>query len=700
MSMIVSPRSLNGIVWNVNRMKYPGHHATIFKQKAGLESWNNRQLVDTEKGKVCFVASRMLHAAMVCQRTKLSTSSIQKKVQQNISHVSHFLVFQLLTMENCRSISEDPIDAIIRNLQSNDDKSLKFLAMQRLPSLVTREKKSSLPTQRLLKALSVNSTVESLELWLPEYDTDSFDSAVDSKYLLSLLTEMLAKNQTIRRLTILPSVTDSAWNAIMTGLQVNHMVSQLFIEDSLPTCCSLYFASNDSIASISINRYWMITPTNTSTHVVKKFFSDFRLLKPLRCLEVNNFETDHITVALEALNDHPLISTLELINCDLSTLRSFPLLPSLTHVRLIDCQLTEGSLLAICKSLSSTKDSLELLDLRGNTVLSLHPACCILHGFVLSSCTNLGKLILDLCNIDDIGLDLLCGSGLHSNIHSISLRENKLSNCDVWSGKFICSEIYDVDLCDNPIGQNGDAFDRCMRILVRSVKRLQLESCHLSSKSIEQLCLILRERSCQIRDLNLSHNEAVGEVVFLIAKLLFRSRRLDNDGAGLERLALSSCRISDTFLETLCSAFIASYSSLALDELILSGNEISNTGIAHLAMMLERVPNSLTRVDLQSNPFDKAGLETLAKCIGRSSFNLTDVRLSLCSKHDVPVRAKLHHWLLLNRAGRSKITSVYVNQINGSAVDWPSALAVADEVYSLEAIYCLIRQCPWILSRR
>jgi Ran GTPase-activating protein (RanGAP) involved in mRNA processing and transport len=603
-----------------------------------------------------------------------------------------------VTGSSLKEPSHDPIDVILHKLESNNDKSLKLLAMQRLQKLATRGNHLRLPTHRLLKALSNNETVESLELWLPDYETDSSDTADDRQHLLTLLTVMLARNQTIRRLAILQSIDDPGWHAIMKGIQENDVVSQLAIEDSLPTCCSLFFASNGSISSLSINRYWMITPTTTSVDIVSKFFLDLRYLKPLRLLEINNFETEHIIAALEALNDHPMISKLELINCDLSTLNSFPMIPTLIHLRLIDCKLTEESLLAVSKSVSLQNESLELLDLRGNTVLSSHSACSILHRLVLSKSTKLTKLILELCNIDDIGLHILCGSGLQSNIQSINLRENKLSDCDVWSDKFINSELFDVDLSDNRIGNNAEAFDSFMRILCRSVKRLQLESCHLSAKSIDELCWILTKGCCQIRELNLSHNDAASEVALSISKLFCQNRKSYIEGTTLERVDLSSCRISDTFMETICESFSGSNSRLVLKDFILSCNEISNAGMAHLATILERVPNNLTRVDLQSNPFDKDGLEILSNCLAENSFNLTDVRLSLYSTHDLTAKSKIRHWLLLNRAGRGKITSLFVNQRNRHPADLPNALVEADEVYGLEAIYWLIRNCPWVLS--
>lgn len=608
-------------------------------------------------------------------------------------------------METCASRStlrepfKDPVDVIIRKLERNDDSSLKSIAMQRLQKFSTTALtlKPKLPTYRLFQALSVNKTVESLELWIPEYDTDSCETFHGSNAFLSVLTEMLARNQTIRRLTILPFSTDSVWNAILKGLQENVTVSHLIIEATLPVCGSHYFAFNDSITSLSINRYWSMTPSTTSTDAIERFFLDLRGLKPLRLLEINNFEADHILIALKAMNGHPGISKLELINCDLSTLDSFPVLPLLIHLRLIDCQLTEGSLLVICKSVSIVSDSLELLDLRGNSVFSLHSACTILNHHVLSRSTKLAKLVLELCEIDDIGLDILCGSGLCAKIHSINLRENRLVNCDVWSNKFINAEIADMDLSDNRIGLNAKALDTFVRYLCRSVKRLQVESCHLSATSIEQLCLILRRGGSQLRDLNLSHNDAVAEAAFSIAEILSPSLSPHNERVPLESVSLSSCRLSDAFMETLCTALSIPGSTLPLQNLNLSCNEISNVGIEYVAKMLEHVPNGLKKLDLQSNIFDKDGLEVITESIAENCFDLTEVRLSLLSPNDRASKAKLVHWLLLNRAGRNKIASAFVNTTDGHDVDWPSALAEANDVYGLEAIYYLVRHCPSIV---
>jgi Ran GTPase-activating protein (RanGAP) involved in mRNA processing and transport len=588
---------------------------------------------------------------------------------------------------------KDPIDEIIRKLESNDDRSLKSLAMQRLQKISSTTAHAQLiPTQRLLSALSVNTTVENLELWIPEYDEYDVETTSDnrsySQDLFALLTDMLATNRTIRRLTILPSINIIGWKAIMKGLHENDTISHLAIEDLLPTGCSLYNTSNDSLTSISINRYWMMAPT-TATNAVMQFFSDISNLKSLQLLEINNFEADHINAALEAMNGHLKISNLELINCNVNMLVTFPFLPSLTHLRLIDCQLTEASLQAVCQSLSRNNDTLELLDLRGNTVLSRHSACSILHHLLLRSSTKLSKLILELCNIDDFGLHILCGPGLPSNIHSLILRDNKLSNCDIWSGQIVHPELLDIDLSDNALGRNAKALENFVRSSCCSVERLQLESCHLSAESVHQLCLILGQCNGRLRDLNLSHNNAVSDVSSSIAHLL-------QEATALQSINLSSCRISDTFLEVLWSLYSASSMKMTLHELILSCNEISNIGISHLSTLLKRLPNCLKRIDLQSNPFDKDGLEILVDCMADHNYDLTDVRVSLFSKNDQSVKAKLHHWLQLNRAGRSKISSVFISKADERVVDWPSALADADTVYSFEAVYYILRNCPSI----
>ena len=276
------------------------------------------------------------------------------------------------------------------------------------------------------------------------------------------------------------------------------------------------FASNNSLTSVSINFYEINSLKTTSTEIVKQFFLDLRKLKSLRFIEINNFEGDDVAAALKIVYEHKRISSLVLINCDLSTLQSFPLLPSLTRLRLIDCQLSEISLRILCESISASKDTLELLDLRGSSILSCHSACQILHDLV-KTCTKLSKLILELCNIDDIGLKVLCGPGFQRNIRSLLLGGNMLHDCDVWSGGIANSELVTIDLSDNPIGRNSKSFGYFIKACSRSVECLQLESCHLSTESLEHMCLILGQENSRILDLRLSHNEKVGEVASSIA---------------------------------------------------------------------------------------------------------------------------------------------------------------------------------------
>ena len=115
--------------------------------------------------------------------------------------------------------------------------------------------------------------------------------------------------------------------------------------------------------------------------------------------------------------------------------------------------------------------------------------------------------------------------------------------------------------------------------------------------------------------------------------------------------------------------------------------------------MLRRIPNCLTSLDLQMNPFDKDGLLLFADCIAESSFHLTDVRVSFYySKHDdLSAKMKLNHWLLLNRAGRSKVSMAFSNQTDQPLVEWTETLAEAEAVYGLNALYYMIRKCPWLL---
>ena len=140
-----------------------------------------------------------------------------------------------------RASRKEPIDEVIRKLESNDDRSLKSLSMQRLQAFPTISSQPRFPTKRLLQALLENTTVENLELWLPEHNNCDVDTTTkdlfDSRDLFDLLSLMLATNKTIRRLSVLHSINDMGWNALIKGLHENDTISHLCIESSLPTCC-------------------------------------------------------------------------------------------------------------------------------------------------------------------------------------------------------------------------------------------------------------------------------------------------------------------------------------------------------------------------------------------------------------------------------------------------------------------------------
>jgi hypothetical protein len=168
--------------------------------------------------------------------------------------------------------------------------------------------------------LATNHTVETLDVWIPEYNDHTIETTTEDEPICnqnftptdiySLVSFMISTNKTIHRLTILPTINVFRWEAIFTRLMSKYYyTTSQYIDNSLPSVCSAFLSSATSITSLTIIGYWMMSADTTANEGRLSVFYCFAT----SCiqLEINNFESEHIGIALEAIHGHQCIRKLE-----------------------------------------------------------------------------------------------------------------------------------------------------------------------------------------------------------------------------------------------------------------------------------------------------------------------------------------------------------------------------------------------------
>ncbi|XDV23173.1 hypothetical protein PO909_027871 [Leuciscus waleckii] len=268
----------------------------------------------------------------------------------------------------------------------------------------------------------------------------------------------------------------------------------------------------------------------------------------------------------------------------------------LNTLKLCGCSMTEEQCLILTSALKSNPSHLRQLVLSGNEIRNtgVNHLCDILKD---SHC-KLERLRLSNCSITEEGYKALASA----------LRSNP-------------SHLIELDLTGNDHGQSG---------VKKLDDLLQDPNCHLKtlrflSPDAEEACQYVRgivgKNPLLLRDLNLSGHELGDTRVNQISALL------QDKHCKLNTLKLCGCSMTEEQCLILTSALKSNPSHLR--ELVLSGNEIRNTGVNHLCDILKDSHCKLERLCLYKCSITEEQCVILTSALKSNPSHLRELYLSV-----------------------------------------------------------------------
>ncbi|KAG2459767.1 NLRP3 protein, partial [Polypterus senegalus] len=216
--------------------------------------------------------------------------------------------------------------------------------------------------------------------------------------------------------------------------------------------------------------------------------------------------------------------------------------------------------------------------------------CSVLSSALSSPHSRLTELELSSNNMEDSGVDELCGRLRSENC---KLEKLSLSSCDLSSR--CCSalslalssphlQLTKLDLSKNNMGDLGVA-QLCegLRSENCKLKKLNLSGCHLTSGSCSTLSLALSSPHSRLTELDLSWNNNMGD-----SGVDQLCEGLRSENCKLKILRLVSCCLTSTCCSAVSSFLSSPHSQLI--ELKLNYNKLGNSG-AHQLYEGLRSPN-------------------------------------------------------------------------------------------------------------
>ena len=170
---------------------------------------------------------------------------------------------------------------------------------------------------------------------------------------------------------------------------------------------------------------------------------------------------------------------------------------------------------------------------------------------------------------------------------------------------------------------------------------------------------------------------------------------LKNHNTCLKKLDVSDCRLDDRDLEFLCDALCSK--SVALEDLLIDRNSVSNRGIEYMASCLSEM-KSLRNLNMWGNCFDEESLMIFARALERNYIMLEVLNLLYQESNESEELIK--YYTMQNKAGRRLME--YEDTPLGL---WPLVLERAQKIeidskriMAHDLIYSLLR-IPALLNR-
>ncbi|XP_036421128.1 uncharacterized protein LOC118804664 isoform X1 [Colossoma macropomum] len=298
-------------------------------------------------------------------------------------------------------------------------------------------------------------------------------------------------------------------------------------------------------------------------------------------------------------------------------------------LKLNKSSITEEGCAALSSALCSNPLHLIELDLSENKLgcSGVKKICSLLNN----QCCKLQKLGLSFCSITEEGYTDLA-SALKSNPSSdlieLELRGNNPGDTGVKTLSDVLNDqqckLKKLTLLNTPDAEETcDSLTKALGINPLLLTELDLSGKIQGDSKLQQLCALLEDSHCIIKELRLSKCNLTLESCAALASIL----KLDS--SSVRKMDLSNNSLQDSGMQHLTG--VLSNPNCKLEIMILSNSSIREEGCGGLASALTSNPEHLMELDLSDNKIGNSGVKQLSGLLMNSTCMLQKLNLSFCS---------------------------------------------------------------------